>query len=403
MRVNAIALVAFSWGLCSFLPVGVMYLHLVLLLIAVGVSADVAPRISKLRESGFVLPVALLLAWTFLAAAVGDFYPDLPTRLFHTVRVAVLWCLGMMLWRSEARSALAGFLIAAVFAATIVAAHHIWGLPEWAIWKSLIVPSNNFSSGNMISMAIAAGAYFCLMLRQDAKSDERWLAAAAALALALTVVFHAVSRNAQLLLALALVIGVLYRFRSLYAGVAGLVVALALSAMAWHFSPKIQSRFAEVTSNLQAATASAQYNSSIGIRWRMYQEAASQTVEHPVFGTGVGSWLPHWKSVWRTLQQDLPPEEHRRFAEVNNPHNDFLLAAMETGVLGMLLLVWPLALFVRRGWQQASAAGGITVVVTLAIVATAMVNAPLRDAALGMTLLWLMGVSVASHEDARHV
>ena len=188
MRGNAVALVAFSWGLCSFFPVGVMYLHLVLMLTAVGFSSDVAQRICRLRESGFVLPVTMLLAWTFLAAAVGDFYPDLPTRLFHTLRVAVLWCLGMMLSRSEARSALGGFLIAAVFAATIVAAHHIWGLPEWAIWKSLIVPSNNFSSGNMISMAVAAGVCFCLALRQDAKTDERWLAGAAALALALTVV-----------------------------------------------------------------------------------------------------------------------------------------------------------------------------------------------------------------------
>jgi hypothetical protein len=33
---------------------------------------------------------------------------------------------------------------------------------------------------------------------------------------------------------------------------------------------------------------------------------------------------------------------------------------------------------------------------------TCLVNAPLRDAALGMTLLWLLGVSVAAQRGAPH-
>ena len=395
-RARMVGLVAFSWGLCAFFPVGLMYLHVLLLSLAIGVSADRATRLRRFAGNTCVLPAVLWLAWTLLAALLGPYADDLPTRLFHVFRVLLVWGLGMALWRAEALLALAGFLIGAVLAATIVAAHHLWGLPDWAIWRSLIAPVNNFSSGNMISMAVAAGLLFFLAIRRgDADHHGRWLAAAGAGTLGLTVLLHAVSRNAQILLILAPMTAVLYRYRSMRATLLGLLLALVLAALAWQAFPRIQNRFGEVTNNLQAATAEASFNSSIGIRWRMGQEAFAQMLAHPILGTGVGSWLPHWKQVWGHMQPDLSEQEHRRFAEVNNPHNDYLLAGMETGVPGMLLLGWTLASFIRLGWRTASPAGGVLVVLAVAMAATAMVNAPLRDAALGMTLLWLMGVGVA--------
>ncbi len=42
--------------------------------------------------------------------------------------------------------------------------------------------------------------------------------------------------------------------------------------------------------------------------WRMYQEAVQGMVEHPVLGTGVGSWLPHWNSVWMGMDVPVTPE-----------------------------------------------------------------------------------------------
>ena len=401
-RARVVGLVAFSWGLCAFFPVGLMYLHLLLMTLAIGLSADRSARLRRVLGNACVLPAVTWLAWTLLAALVGALSDDLATRLFHVLRVLLVWALGMALWRREAVLALTGFLVGAVLAATIVAAHHLWGLPDWAIWRSLIAPVNNFSSGNMISMAVAAGLFFFLAIRQHDAGQGRWLAAAGAAALGLTVVLHAVSRNAQILLILAPMAAVLYRYRSLRATGLGLLLALALAAIAWQFSPQIQSRFAEVTSNLHAVTAEASYNSSIGIRWRMGQEAFEQMVAHPLFGTGVGSWLPHWKQAWAQMQPNLPAQEHLRFAEINNPHNDYLLAGMETGVPGMLLLGWTLARFIRLGWRSASPAGGILVVLAVAMAATAMVNAPLRDAALGMTLLWLMGVGVAVRRESAH-
>ena len=64
-------------------------------------------------------------------------------------------------------------------------------------------------------------------------------------------------------------------------------------------------------------------------------------------------------------------------------------------MVAMLLMMWLLASFFRSGWRTRSTLGGVTVIFAASIVGTALVNAPLRDAALGMTLLWLLGVSLA--------
>jgi len=395
-------LAAFVWGCCAFFPVGVMYLNLVLMLVALAFQPDIVRRVTRLRYSPVFWPILLVLAWMSLAASLGPWLPDTATRLFHGVRVALVLFMGLSLAPSEARAGLAGLLTGAAAAALVVAVHHVWPLPNWAIWSSLLASRNNFSSGNMITMATASGICFFLGLGRSLARADAWLALALAFALALTVAFHSVSRNSQLLLAVLLLGAVFCSFRSLRAVLAGVLVVFALAASLWHFSATIHNRFAELADDLQSAAMGVSYATSGGVRWRMYQEAVQGMLDHPLLGTGVGTWLPHWRSVWMGLAVDLPPEIKLQFAEINNPHNDFLLAGMETGVPGLVLLAWLLVRFIRCGWLQHSASGGVTAIIGMSVFATALVNAPFRDAALGMTLLWLLGVSMAAQRRASH-
>ena len=399
-RKKCLPFVAVTWGFCAFFPIGVMYLNLCLMLLALGLVPSVMLRVRRLLRQPVLLPIALMLGWTILSVGVGDWFPDTTTRLFHIFRVALVLCIGLMLTPGEARMALAGFLGAAICAALLIAAHHIWGMPDWAIWNGLLSSRNNFSSRNMITLATASGVFFFLGMRKDRRHEDLWLGLGAGLALGIVVALHAVSRNSQLLLVLLLMMAVLCRFRSLRAAILGLAAVVALAVSMWQFSPQTQSRFHELVSNLQAAEVGGSYATSGGVRWRMYQEAAQSMMAHPVFGMGLGSWLPHWREVWLDLEKDGSPAVKRQFSEINNPHNDFLLTGMETGVPGMLILVWLMARFVRTGWRQDSAAGSITVVIGTSVFATALVNAPFRDAALGMTLLWLLAVSVAAHGES---
>jgi O-antigen ligase len=255
---------------------------------------------------------------------------------------------------------------------------------------------NNFSSGNMITMATAGGVCFYLGISGRLARPDSWVAMAAALALALTVALHAVSRNSQLLLAVLLLAAVWHRFRSWRAAFAGGLLGLGMAAAIWNFSPTTKGRFAELATSLQNATSTSGYGNSGGIRLRMYQEAFQGMVEHPFLGAGVGSWLPHWNAAWLAMDVPVTPELKLEFSTINNPHNDFLLAGSETGVVGMAILVWLLVAGIRQGWRQRSASGGIVAVLGVSVFFTALVNAPFRDAALGMTLLWLFGASLAA-------
>lgn len=399
-RQPAAALVNLSaacWGACAFIPVGVMYLNLLLMIMALGFSADLRQRLAQVRASPHVLPILAMVVWTMFAAAWGPWSDDTGTRLYHVVRVALLLLLGLMLTGAEAWNAFRGFVAGAVVAALVVAVHHVVGLPSWAIWGGLLSSRNNFSSGNMITMATACAILLHLGMTLQHDSPTRWVARLAALGLAMTVALHAVSRNSQLLVVVLVVAVLAYRYRSPARLLATLALVAALVAGMWTLSPTTSSRFSELSQNLQNATQKADYSTSGGVRWRMYQEAVAGMTEQPIVGTGVGSWSPRWRVVWTAIEVGLPPDSKRPFAEINNPHNDFLLAGMETGVIGLVILLWLLASFVQQGWRSRAAAGGLLVVMAVSIFSTALVNAPFRDAALGMTLLWLLGAAAAAN------
>ena len=399
-RQRLVVWIATSWGACAFFPVGLMYLHFLLMLLALALSGNMGVRLRRVRSSAVFWPLVAMVGWTLVVVAAGPWFEDTSTRVFHVVRVALVLGLGVMLSTSEARAALWGFVMGASFAALVVAAHQYWGLPDWRIWSSLLISRNNFSSGNMISLAAAFGVCLVIAVNEPLPQRTRWLMLALAFWFACTVAFHAMSRNAHILLPVLVLSVLVWRFRSLRVAVAGAGAVILAVLLAWQVSPNLQARIGGAVADFHRMQVASDYSTSVGARWRMYQEALDGMLAHPLWGTGVGSWLPHWRTVWRGLQQNLPAELDLKNSEINNPHNDFLLTGMETGVPGLLLLVWLAGTLLVLGWKRRSTGGGMTLALAMTIVVTGMLNAPFRDAALGMTLLWLLGAAVASHGDA---
>jgi O-antigen ligase len=299
--------VAFSWGACTFFPVGVAYAHMLFALACIGVGWR--QRLPALRQGMLLWPMAMVLAWTMLALVFGAWFDDSATRLFHIVRVLLLLLMGMSLSRSEATMAIGGFLVGAVLAAMIVAVHHVWGLPPLTIWNSLLKSRQNFSSGNMIMMAIGASLFFHFGLRNDQKWIDRKVAWGAAAALLATVAAHAISRNAQILLPMLFAVAILYHFRAWRAVLGGLILAgvMVLGALQW--SATTQERFGEMVEEAQRVVTAEDYTTSVGERWRMHEEAIRGMMAHPIFGTGLGSWLPRWRVVAQESIESLSPEK----------------------------------------------------------------------------------------------
>ena len=387
---------AFGWGACTFFPVGIAYSCFLLMLAALLLRSGMGRRMTRLRQAGIWLPVGLFLGWTILVYLVGPGFADSGTRVFHVMRVVLLIAMGLMLTPQEARAAITGYLAAAVLAAFVVAVHHVWGLPAWDIWSSLLRSRNNFSSGNMIMMALAAAIFFFMALRGDPKWLDRWTAGGAALALTTTVAAHALSRNAQVLLPVLAALALLVHYRAWRAGLLAGVMVVLMGALAWQFSTATQSRFMAVLEETRSVQSQADYTTGVGERYLMAREAWRGMLANPVMGTGVGSWLPHWRVVANETGQKLSPERLARHIEINNPHNEYLLAGMETGMPGLIALAAMFATFFWSAWRRHTLTGGISCLISAGLAISATINAPLRDAAMGMTLLWLLGASMAA-------
>lgn len=400
LRPRLVSFVALCWGLTAFMPVGVMYLNLLSMLLVMALQPDRLQRLARLRQAPALPALVLLLLWSGLATALGPWQDDSSARLFHLVRVALIVSLGLMLSADEARLAIRAFLASAIVAVLIVLTHRLWVLPDWTIWSSLLQSRNNFSSGNMIVLASASGVFW--WLATQAQDRARWRWTAAGLATTATVALHAQSRNAQWLMAVLLLVVVVCRFRSWRAALGGGLAVVMLAVAAWWISPTVHDRFAELVSEVRGVQTQAQEITSIGLRWRMAREAIAGIGENPVLGTGLGSWLPRWHIAWAGFADSLPADTPPHLADTNNPHNDFLLTGMETGIPAMLMLIWFLLTFIVQGWRRRSLAGGVSVVLGVAVTLTAAVNAPLRDAALGSALLWLLAASMAWHRSPGH-
>ena len=387
---------AFGWGACTFFPVGIAYSCVLLMLAALLLRSGLGRRLAGLRLAGIWWPVGVFLGWTILVYLVGPGFPDSSTRVFHVMRVVLLIAMGLMLTPQEARAAITGYLAAAVLAALVVAVHHVWGLPAWDIWSSLLRSRNNFSSANMIMMALAAAIFFFMALRGDPKWLDRWTAGGAALALATTVAAHALSRNAQVLLPVLATLALLVHYRAWRASLLAGVMVVLMGGLAWQFSTATQSRFIAVVEETRSVQSQADYTTGVGERYLMAREAWRGMLANPVMGTGVGSWLPHWRVIAAETGQQLSPERLNRHIEINNPHNEYLLAGMETGIPGLIALAAMFAAFFWSAWQRHTLVGGIACLISAGLAISATINAPLRDAAMGMTLLWLLGASMVA-------
>jgi len=110
------------------------------------------------------------------------------------------------------------------------------------------------------------------------------------------------------------------KIRSKYVIVGGLVVLCAVMAVSWIGVQQVLQRF----SGMQALEV------STGKRTAMRQDTWRLFLDHPILGTGLG-----------TFQMVFPPYDSLYDGKiVNHAHNDYLEALAETGLVGGLCCVW---------------------------------------------------------------
>ncbi len=381
------------WGASTWFPVGLAYLALLLTFAGLLLTPDRSARWAQARTSGLLLLPALFLGWFVLSYLIGPRGELAQTMFFHSVRFVLTIVLGLMLWRGEARAALAGFAaLAAVMLLAILLEVTLGGVPRWPGLISVLDYDNNQSIRAGLLMVIVTGCGFTgLLWFQQLGADrsvsyKRLLLAVALVAFLAglsAVVFYLQSRTAMVLLPIVLMGVALHRYRSARSWLLALIVVLTLAAGAYLKSGNVSERINEGVHGLLADANNGAPTSSWGLRYHFYKFSLQQAADHPLFGAGPGTWRTGWAA-----RSDISFDQ-----SFSNPHNDYLLFAAESGLPAMLLLFLAYFKFLSASFRQRSVWGSLGFGLALVATLTTLVNAGMRDAVFGLSLVWLMVVA----------
>lgn len=232
-----------------------------------------------------------------------------------------------------------------------------------------------------ILMAFGAFLFVALALEATTKKAQFVWALFAALATVNVTLMVDGATGYLILGALALLLAY-GRLRWVGVSVASAAVVGAVAILLLIPGP-FQQRIDAIGTEIQEWQPGARSDKSSGQRLEFYRNSLALIKEHPVIGTGTGSFPAVYAAQVRGTES----------LETPNPHNEYLLIAVQLGVAGLASLFW---LF----WQQWRTSRDLAssferqlargLVITMVI--GCMLNSLLLDHTEGLLYAWLTGV-----------
>ncbi|MES2383674.1 MAG: O-antigen ligase family protein [Pseudomonadota bacterium] len=389
-RLAVVCMAAISVGL----PIAIISLSKALLLLGaigsvVALRSQPAPK-APLKT--LATPLAIVLALAGLAASLSWTDAALTQAGGAWAKHAKLLLIPVLLFMirspDEARLALLSFVGGQAFvlvSSTLLALQ----LPvPWAIASTALTEYAVFSS--RLDQPIMGGvtAALCWHLRHLAPG--RWgrhFAVAVAL-LALVNVFWMMNGRTGHVVLIALVSLAVFwelpvRWR-LWAGAVPFALLLGL----FLGSTSVRERMTGAVQEIDSYTKIGNTNSSSGERLNYWRRSIESMVQHPLTGSGVGSWNVEYKR----LDQGRGPVNAEN---VRNPHQEYLLWGVEAGVIGMALLLNFFVAVYRDTLAMTAPVARATRSVLAALALACLVNSSLFDATIGNFFCVALGLLLA--------
>lgn len=169
-------------------------------------------------------------------------------------------------------------------------------------------------------------------------------------------------------------------------GIAVILALMGLAVAAYQVSPRLHDRVGLVASEFRAWQPDRGKDSSTGQRLDFYYNSLQIVRQHPVFGVGTGGFPSAFAQ--QTRGKDV--------LQTRNPHNEYLMVTVQTGVIGLALLLyllytqWRCAPLLDAPFRQDAARG-----LVLAYLANCLFNSPLLDHADGLFFAFMTAVLFA--------
>lgn len=426
--------------LTLFFPIGVVYAGVLVYLLALLLSGQYAARWQSVRRSPMFFPVLGLSVCSgaiavlrphaahefgsgllhyqsywflllFLAAGGSDLSANLSAHENPTQKKSGF---GTLEWQSRAQIVFFG---GALLAATLFYANALHLLPNVTGFKSYAVYDGNKSILLGVLLALAAG--WMMHAWRWQRNHHGWRALAL-----LYVVFAlfvlAKTRTASLLFLLLCGLMLFRHFKWRWPSLLSLAAVLLLSVGGVRYVltlPAPVTCLANQMSEVYHMPASqvivtrgictvqqlrdfwqGKKISEDGMRLEIYRNTSELVAEQPLFGHGIGNWLPLYQQ--KAVGQIS--------AGMTTPHNDYLLYATELGAFGVAALLWIWITQLRVAYQMSKSQQNserqramLLAMLGVAMMLGGMFNAILRDGVFAMAFMILLAIPLAGVERQR--
>ena len=300
--------------------------------------------------------------------------------------------------RSEAAYALAAFVLAQTF---LLASS--WMLfakfpVPWATSKMAATEFAVFSSyldQGIISAVFAAVCWhFRGLMPGRFGSQVAIFMTFAALA---NVLFVLSGRSGHIVAITLVSIAIMWELPKKYRMVAVLVPFLVVFGLI-SSSSKVKDRLTRVQTEIRAYSTLSEPATSTGIRLDFWRRALQTMEQHPLAGTGIGSW----STQFNRLQREQNPA-HVDINSNGNPHQEYLMWGAQLGIPGLLIFLALLLCYYKDTLdmrkEEARAAQS-----TLAALAVAcLFNSSIYDAQIGDFFCILLGLLLALNHKPKSI
>ena len=176
----------------------------------------------------------------------------------------------------------------------------------------------------------------------------------------------------------------LYQQLSFRKWIASILVFCTLLAGAFYTSDNFSGRIREAVAEIQKYTPG-ESKTSVGQRFDWWQTSIALIREKPVLGHGTGSY--------RMLHQTAT--QNTRITATDNPHNEFLFIAVQTGLIGLALFISLAVLQLFEARKVANPERYLFQGVLLALLAGSLMNSLLFDSQQGHCYLFMSAALLA--------
>lgn len=387
-------------------PVSVALDNLLLVLVLLGALFHL-PAIWQIARHH---PVARAGGLLFLMLLVGTLYGDTPLResvgiLGKYMDLAFIPLFMFALAKPESRK-LAIYAFLAAMGMTLVLSYlGGMGILPYQSWMPPVsLPGIDFSENPVIfhshitqNNMMAFAAFLAFLQARDASVPLRRMAWLLYGGLAFGNILFMVQGRTGYAVLLVLLVWWVWQTADRYFSQKGvtlgakhaLVVLLALVGMVlagYAASPRLQDRTHTTIAEYQTWAPYHGKTTSTGQRLDWYYATTQIIADHPLSGVGTGGFSAAFKA--KVAGQDVAP--------THNPHNEYLMVTVQTGIIGLALLLflfyslWRSAPLLPTAFEQDAGRG-----LVLAYMVNCLFNSPLLDHADGLLFSFMVAALFA--------